>query len=393
MDMQNVSNLVIPEGEVRTIHDENSRLLWGRVSYDVKYAGDSSQQTYSGKNLFNTQTLVTNWRSTVVSYDNNNVTIKPTTNASCYVRYSIAVKPSTNYTISFDKAITGATTFAGRVSIYKYNGSTDTLINDVDATNTLTFTTGADTVAIRVYLYCMSGTDTTWENIVASYSNIQLEEGGSKTAYEPYTGGIPSPNPDYPQAISVVTGMQTVTLSDGVVSEDYTVGLGSLELCKIGAYQDYIYKSGSDWYVHKEVAKVVLDGTEAWTKTNNAFQTDASVTPNKGSVALDAFSDYYVHKYYASSITTNIKNGEFGWNSGKVLTIRNDSCADAPAFKVWLTSHNTSIYYTMSSPTETQITDTTLIGQLNAVHEWLTRYGYNATVTGNLPIIIDRANL
>lgn len=33
---------------------------------------------------------------------------------------------------------------------------------------------------------------------------IQIEKGSEATAYEPYTGGIPSPNPDYPQEIKSV---------------------------------------------------------------------------------------------------------------------------------------------------------------------------------------------
>lgn len=38
-----------------------------------------------------------------------------------------------------------------------------------------------------------------------------LIEGNEKKAYEPYTGGIASPNPDYPQEINVLTGSQKVT--------------------------------------------------------------------------------------------------------------------------------------------------------------------------------------
>ena len=52
-------------------------------------------------------------------------------------------------------------------------------------------------------------------------TQIQREEGSSATTYE-------SPNP--------------------------------LKLCKIGDYQDYIYKSGDDWYVHKAIQKVLVDG-------------------------------------------------------------------------------------------------------------------------------------
>ena len=46
----------------------------------------------------------------------------------------------------------------------------------------------------------------------APIKNIQLEKGSTATDYEPYTGGIPSPNPEYPQEIkNVVNPMVKVT--------------------------------------------------------------------------------------------------------------------------------------------------------------------------------------
>ena len=59
----------------------------------------------------------------------------------------------------------------------------------------------------------------------------------------------------------------------------------------------------------------------------------------------------------------------------------------------WLATKLPVVYGALKYTTDTQITNTTLISQLNAVHEWLTRYGYNATVTGSLPIIISKTNL
>ena len=63
----------------------------------------------------------------------------------------------------------------------------------------------------------------------------------------------------------------------------------------------------------------------------------------------------------------------------------------------WKTNYpnlSLELYYGILVPqVDTQITDATLISQLDAVHEWLTRYGYSSNVTGNLPIIIDRTNL
>lgn len=36
------------------------------------------------------------------------------------------------------------------------------------------------------------------------FINVQIEKGSTPTAYEPYTGGKPSPSPDYPQEIKVI---------------------------------------------------------------------------------------------------------------------------------------------------------------------------------------------
>ena len=41
-------------------------------------------------------------------------------------------------------------------------------------------------------------------NDTATFADIQLEKGSTATAYEPYTGGKPSPSPEYPQEIKSV---------------------------------------------------------------------------------------------------------------------------------------------------------------------------------------------
>lgn len=252
--MQNVSNLQIPEGVVRTIHNKDGRLIWGRLAYDTKYAGDTVQD------------------------------------------------------------------------------------------------------------------------------------------------GTPTPNS--PIAIQAVTGEQTITISDGIDSEAFPVNLGSLELCKIGDYQDYIYKSGDGWYVHKDIGKVDIVSSGI-----------AAFNTHSGSHITVNYSDANVERLSAPAVT-NISNRFIGctttqtW-SGSVLNgvsqgTNNNylqfslpiSVATTQAeVRTYFSNHPTTVYYTLSSPTDTQITDATLVGQLNAVHEWLTRYDYNATVTGNLPIIINKTNL
>lgn len=54
--------------------------------------------------------------------------------------------------------------------------------------------------------------------------DIQVEKGSVSTSYEPYTGGIPSPSPDYPQEIkSVVNPTVKLSNEDGTQSETVTL--------------------------------------------------------------------------------------------------------------------------------------------------------------------------
>lgn len=171
-------------------------------------------------------------------------------------------------------------------------------------------------------------------------------------------------------------------------------GTDPIELCKIGNYQDYFYKSGSKWYLHKEVEKVVLDGSEGWTKSssNLCYQTSLIYPSN---VALRysgnfAYSTHYKYAYYASSITSNIKNGEFSWNGDKLLTIGNTEISTLSDFQTWLAVNNPKIYYPLIASTNTEITNTTLISQLEAIYNAPLYEQTNITQTNNdLPMVLD----
>lgn len=70
--------------------------------------------------------------------------------------------------------------------------------------------------------------DTTGHNYLivnaTKLQDIQVEKGTEATSYEPYTGGIPSPSPDYPQEIkSVVNPIVKVTNEDGTQFETVTL--------------------------------------------------------------------------------------------------------------------------------------------------------------------------
>lgn len=389
MDMQNVSNLTIPEGQVRTIHSKDSRLIWGRVAYNTKYAGDTFQQTYSGKNLFNYQGVV-------------NLAIgKTIAGKSTYRGYYIQANAGDTFTLS-RATTTGNNRFrvcftmvepARGVDVYNENGVVERYISADNATE-VSFTVPQD---MHYVFICL---DNSGQDITESLK-IQLETGSTATAYEPYVGGISSPSPDYPQDIQVVTGEQTITISDGTNSTDFTVNLGSTELAKIGTYQDYIYKSGDDWYLHKETEKKTLTGNDGWIQQApthiNVLNTYITMS---GWGALQSrytlwcnmikYTDGIVGKSNDSYINVCSPNAQ---DTNLLVDV---SKAEFPTIRAWTTflnTHNLLVYYALATPTDTQITDATLISQLNAVHEWLTRYGYESTVSGNLPIVLQRDSL
>ena len=59
--------------------------------------------------------------------------------------------------------------------------------------------------------------------MTAEFYDIQLEYGDTPTEYEPYTGGQPSPSPNYPQPIEVTDQPITVTVKGGTESQSITL--------------------------------------------------------------------------------------------------------------------------------------------------------------------------
>lgn len=57
--------------------------------------------------------------------------------------------------------------------------------------------------AVKVLFYASSGYDSS-QGVTTTIKEMQLETGTTATTYEPYTGGKPSPSPEYPQEIKNV---------------------------------------------------------------------------------------------------------------------------------------------------------------------------------------------
>jgi len=170
-----------------------------------------------------------------------------------------------------------------------------------------------------------------------------------------------------------------------------------IELCKIGTYQDYIYKDNGSWYLHKEIGKVVLDGSENWFLRTDVSQASGYYTfRNADYIAGEFTTNSFGYSNYYEVVTSGNaeKNNIRLVNSngyGTQICINGDIVKTEQELKTWLSTHNTSVYYALANSTNTLIEDTTLIEQLEELKLATSYEGQtNINQTNNdKPFILD----
>lgn len=191
-----------------------------------------------------------------------------------------------------------------------------------------------------------------------------------------------TPTPDSPKPIINKSGIIQETIGD----LPYTFNLGDIELCKIGNYQDRIYKDNGKWYVEKQIGKVVLDGNSTIGYQNEAFIYNSNeVMQEDTSTNIIVLSNYYkgVVTNYRGNIANNSVAKVIGANNQ--IGIKDSRYTTPTDYKTWLSTNNVSLYYILSTPTYTEITDSTLLEQLNNVGQRLVFCGCIKN-TGNISL-------
>ena len=569
--------------------------------------GNTSQYSTTGKNLLNISNITSG--NGITNNGDGTITLNGTiTNTSFTLTNPFTLKANKSYTLS----LTNTYSNGSNSTFILRNGNTNKFAIAF-ATRTNTFTPTQDTVIDTLRIF---GDDVNFSNYTFS---IQLEENNQYTSYEPYTGGIPAPNPSYPYSVQVVSGDNTIKVegknlfqsiyipvpsstpnavlkagtytiascdgnnfgkniyfrlldennniittgghltatgvtinfstssysyyggantsyitftidndykvaiglldSDGTrqlmlvkgseavrnytpyVSQTYPINLGSIELCKIGDYQDYIRKStgknlfdkdnaniiqnkylndsgveisdnsfsisdymkvdantvysnqpfenknacicfynssktflsskrltqiepnfttpnnceyirvsiwkadinilqieksaqatsyepyGKVWYLNKQIGKVVYTGSneENWTKNTSAeilryvIVINDCLTTSSRQIVLSNYYNYKDHSNYAGLI--------FLFNNN--LYVYPDNINTSADFKTWLSTHNTTVYYILATPAYEEITDTTLISQLEAIKKSYNSQTNISQTNTDKPFILD----
>ncbi len=311
-------------------------------------SGDNTVEVGNGKNIFNMKEYASeNSGYFTYSSDTGLTAIAKDNRATANVSYPIEVTPSTTYYVKTDTD--------KRLLISQYNSNNGWLVNN-EVFNGGSFTTNANVSYIRVKV---ADTLTTFPTVV---------------------------------------GNVYISTSNDYQKESYPINLGDIELCEIGDYQDYIYKNNGKWYLHKEIGKVLLNGSENWSlffSTNGIFINNTLISSLNVANTINCISNYF-----SATTRTNIRNNLTSINNacatnGGELIFANKNITSVNDFKNWLSSNNVTVYYILATPTDTEITDTTLLSQLEALNN---SYSYTEQTNisqenSDLPIIIYASTL
>ena len=191
---------------------------------------------------------------------------------------------------------------------------------------------------------------------------------------------VGSPSLSTPSTISSFTDT-TITLDmyphvTGITNVvNYEIDLGGVELRHLKSlagqdYYDEIYQGANNkWYIRKQIEKIVLNGSETWTKSYGSGSKYCLYTalPNAKNNSTLAYSTLLCDRFIGDVKTTDSMLSEVGTMVQNGTNAYFTYTTDVSDFKTWLGSNNVTLYYILADPVNTEITDSTLLSKLNSL--------------------------
>ena len=168
---------------------------------EVTAKGHAEQVSTTGKNLLDVSAFASSSQKgncTVVASESKIVVTPTASSAYTYCDTIVSVTANSTYCISSGQCDEGIKVFDG--------SGTSSRIATIPSNSHSSFTPTQSTILLRL-IGSASGIT---EGISIAFNAIQLEHGSTATEYEPYTGGLPSPRPDWEQPIEVVRGRNLI---------------------------------------------------------------------------------------------------------------------------------------------------------------------------------------
>ena len=199
-----------------------------------------------------------------------------------------------------------------------------------------------------------------------------------------------NPSPENPKEIHVLKGSNTITISnsDNTKQQIKTLTLpNGMEMCNIGDYRDEFVKdlTNGKWYKNKKVFKTKLLSSNVYTGTNptqedaekNAIRFRVSDTVSNVAVSNTGYSNYFIVQAEGNRNGISI----YSTNVNIYVWISKDIANTVNKFKQFLDEYEVFLYYPLATPVLEEITDTTLIAELDELLELRTYLGQtNITV-------------
>ena len=248
---EELDNMKMIYNAMPKVSDEGSNLTLDNTAecpvYDIELSPSAlEQETTSGKNLLDlsSEPIINLYASKTFVEPKIEIT-KTYANQNAFCLFEIGNASDLN---GINLKLTGTCLASGttkgelKLGYANANGSNRTSISDTNQISQGTFEinmtvdgTTYSTKKVVVWLY----SDTTQTGNIGDkivYENVMVSTTGGE--YEPYTGGIASPNPQYPQQIHTVSGdneiymdsknvLETIDWNTGAISNDGSVNTSS----------------------------------------------------------------------------------------------------------------------------------------------------------------------
>lgn len=322
--------------------------------------GNSHQDSTTGKQLFK---LTDNYLHAYFYHGENKEIVPYSSNAVVY----LPCEPNTTYTIHGRKNINNDMTRKNRVGLTSELPAFNVKITKTAETTLdkpLTITTEEDTK----YLVIMAITDgeigqLNFDKVLENNtSKLMVEVGDKASPYEPYTGGKPSPSPDYLQEIKSVGKWNDekqkyevdvkVTNAEQNWSKEQVLTLTSDR--PLTKWDRLVEQGGEIGWLYAGVVIDRFDGQSNKISIANKQGNVQNFSIRFENVANgNGNSDIFVDKYRAVQISYT--KAEYGiccnWNDGvKYFSAPNENVATVDEFKAWLIENPLKIAYETTNP-------------------------------------------
>lgn len=322
--------------------------------------GNSHQDSTTGKQLFK---LTDNYLHAYFYHGENKEIVPYSSNAVVY----LPCEPNTTYTIHGRKNINNDMTRKNRVGLTSELPAFNVKITKTAETTLdkpLTITTEEDTK----YLVIMAITDgeigqLNFDKVLENNtSKLMVEVGDKASPYEPYTGGKPSPSPDYLQEIKSVGKWNDekqkyevdvkVTNAEQNWSKEQVLTLTSDR--PLTKWDRLVEQGGEIGWLYAGVVIDRFDGQSNKISIANKQGNVQNFSIRFENVANgNGNSDIFVDKYRA--VQFSYTKAEYGiccnWNDGvKYFSAPNENVATVDEFKAWLIENPLKIAYETTNP-------------------------------------------